>query len=491
MKKAKKNKKLKYLLLIPFALIIIAYVVITIVNSTYSYDPIGNEDVLADGEKGVLTIFYNGADGMPESETVEYDKFETIELPNVTKQGYSFSGWSCGGLFVGNSVSLNSKTATARPQFDKDYSVVNAPCALYSDKFEYEEYDAGEYPDINREIVDMYLDGGYKMTVYSEPDFQGDETKVYYTGMFSGFVGSMRIEAVETKGVEVPELTDEARYDLLNTFAPRIWWDENEEFFATTLETAAENMTRVLTKNGYMYYISDLDGPKYMNDYLHGDKDNQKAYAFAVEKEYKYLDLSYFVFTPYNKAKVVFGIQFGNHIGDWEHITVRLMNYRENGKNYYRPVIVDYSAHSFRNYVSWDEIETIDDTHPVVYTAQGSHGMWKDAGTHVYVDAKIAKLTDECSQGFAWDLWQENQMETYSYDALTHTGKGIGSSEWKTEFDLDYLDENSNAISKWGNNGWYPPIQVYPQLQYSPGGPQQKKSLNDYYALNNRATERY
>lgn len=146
-----------------------------------------------------------------------------------------------------------------------------------------------------------------------------------------------------------------------------------------------------------MYYIEDLDKPKYMNDYLHGDVNNQKAYAFAVEKEYKYLDLTYFVFTPYNKAKEVAGIQFGNHIGDWEHITVRLMNYQENEKNYYRPVIVDYPAHSFRNYVSWYEIETVEETHPVGYTARGSHGMWEDAGTHVYVDAKVVKLTDECS----------------------------------------------------------------------------------------------
>lgn len=489
--KKTKNKKLKYLWLILPAAILIAFAVIMIVNSTYDYDPIGRDNVLAEGEKGVLTIMYNGADGMPESETVEYDKLETIELPDVTKKGYHFSGWSCSWLFVGNKATLNSKTAYAFPQFDKDYSMMKSPCALYTKEFKYDEYDAGEYPNINREVVDMYLDGGYKMTVYSEPDFKGDETKVYYTGMFSGFIGSMKIESVETQGMEVPELTDSTKYELLNTYAPRIWWDKDEKFFASTLETAKENMTRALSANGYMYYIKELDRPKYMNDYLHGDVNNQKAYAFAVQKEYKYLDLTYFVFTPYNKAKEVAGIQFGNHIGDWEHITVRLMNYQENGKNYYRPVLVDYSAHSFRNYVSWDEIETVENTHPVGYTAQGSHGMWKDEGTHVYVDAKIVKLTDECSQGTAWDLWKENQMETFSYDALKHIGKGIGTSEWKTEFDLDYCNENSNAISSWGNNGWNSPIQIYPQLQYAPGGPQQKKVLNDYYALNNRANDRY
>jgi hypothetical protein len=164
------------------------------------------------------------------------------------------------------------------------------------------------------------------------------------------------------------------------------------------------------------------------------------------------------------------------------------MKEEKGGKITYRPVIVDYSAHSFRNYVSWDEIDTIDETHPVTYTARGSHGMWKDGGTHVYIDAKIVKLTDECSEGTAWDLWQENQMETYAYDALTHTGEGLGTSKWNSVFDLNYCDENG-GITRWGNTGWRPPIQVYPQLQSGPGGPQQKKSLNDYYSFNGRLTD--
>lgn len=487
-KKLKRRKIFRIILVALLFVAIVALGVIGIINSQYEYIPVRTDGILADGETGVLTIYYNGANGMPEFETIEYTKGETIQLPEVTKEGYKFSGWSAGWLFSGNSVTLNTKTATARPQFDKDNSMIKSAAALYTEELKYEEYGVGEYPEINKEIVDLYLDGGYKMTVYSKPNFKGDETKVYYTGMYEGFVGSMKIETVETEGIEVPELTDEARYDLLNMYAPRIWWHEDEEFFASTIEYAQENMTRTMSTRGYTYYLEGIDKPTYMTDYLYGQKEGAKAYAFAVEKEYKYLDLSYFIFTPYNKAKEVLGIQFGNHIGDWEHVTVRLMNYTEDGKNYYRPVSVDYSAHSFRNYVSWDEIEIVDSTHPVAYTALGSHGMWKDPGVHVYVDAIVVKLTDECSQGTAWDLWQPNQMETYSYDALTHTGKGIGTSEWSTAFDLDYHNENSDCVSRWGNDGWNYPVQIYPQLTGGPGGPQQKNVLNDYYTFNNKIT---
>lgn len=474
------------------AVAIIAVSAIFIINSRYEYSPVDTENMLADGEKGTLTIYYNTADGMPESETVEYDKYDTYEFPAVEKKGYDFSGWVCNGVFCGNKMTLVSKTAWASPQFEKAYPTLeDVNSALYTDELEFTAYDAGEYPELDIDVADVYVDGGYKMTVYSKPDFKGKETKVYYTGSFSGHVGSMKVEAVESEGVKISELTDDARYELLKTYAPRIWWDENEEYFATTMENAQANLEREMSANGYTYVINEVTTPKFMNDYLYGEKDNAKAYAFATEKEHKYLDLSYFVYTPFNKAKKVVGMEFGDHIGDWEHVTVRLLKFTENGENFYRPVLLDYSTHNLRNYVTWDEIETVNETHPVAYTAWGSHGMWKDAGVHVYVNAVVVKLTDVCSEGTAWDLWEENQMETYSYDAVSHTGKGIGASTWDGTFDLDYANENSKCVTTWGNRGWLVPIQVYPRLATGPSGPEQKDTLTNYYSLNYRNTDKY
>ncbi len=490
MKSKTKNKKTRkkavlIILSVILCLIIIALSVIGIINSKYEYDPIGVSNTLSQGETGVLNINYNGADGMPENEQITYSKLETVTLPTLTKKGYHFAGWRVNWLHVGNEIKLNSKTANARAQFEKDYTAISSPCAVYTNELEYKELSSGKYESINLEATDMFVDGGYKVKVYSKENFEGEEIAVYYSGMFSGFIGSMEIIPVESNATEIKSLTDDVKLSFLEKYAPRIWWDKDEEFFSSTIENADKNMEKALTPYGYAYYIKELDSPEYMNEYLHGDLENSKAYAFAVEKEFKYLDLSYFVFTPYNKAKVVAGIQFGNHIGDWEHLTVRLMKENEGNKTYYRPVLVDYSAHSFRNYVSWDEIETVDETHPVAYTAQGSHGMWKDGGSHVYVDAKIIKLTDECSEGTAWDLWQKDQMETYSYDALSNTGKGIGASKWNSAFDLNYCDENG-AITRWGNTGWRPQIQIYPRLQSGPGGPQQKDCITNYYVMNNK-----
>lgn len=482
-----KNKKLKYLWLILPIAIIIAILVITIINSQYTYEPYNKSKVANAGDKVTLTLIFDGADDCPEREEIECTAFEKVTLPKLTKEGYNFYGWNSNGNFVGNEIAVCSKDgAYAYAQFEKDYSAINSDCALFNDEFEYTEYDAGEYAEINAEIVDIFLNGGYKATIYSKPNFKGKETKIGYTGTYKGKVGSIKIEKINSNGIESSELDNNTKLMLLETYAPRIWWAENEEYFATTVENASKNMERVMSDNGYMYCIPDVDSSKYMNDYLHGSLTDCKAYAFAIEKEGKYLDLSYFVFTPYNKAKRILGIDFGNHIGDWEHITVRLMPYTENGKAFYRPTVVDYSYHSFRSYESWDELEIVDGTHPVAYTAWGSHGMWKNAGTHVYVNAVVLKLTDECSQGTAWDLWKDNAMETYSYDAKSFTGVGIGNSKWNTCFDLTYYDKDSNAVTNWGNYGIKPPIQIYAQLDNGPGGPQQKRSLNDYFTMNDK-----
>lgn len=487
-KKNKRKKRRIIVLASILAIVLIGVAAIFLMNSTYHYDPALSSRSLAEGETGVLTLQYNGADGKPESETIRYSKLEALTLPEVSKQGYHFSGWTIENLFVGNEVTLNAKKATAKAQFDKDYSAVNSACAIYTDDASFTEYAAGAYESINKKAVDVYLDGGYKLTVYSKENFAGKETKVYYSGMFSGSIGSMKIEAVNSEAIEISTLSNEEKVMLLTTFAPRIWWDENEQFFASSTEFATQNMDKILMPYGYGYYLKEMDSPKFMSAFLYGDQAHAKACAFATEKEWKYLDLSYFFFAPYNKGKVIAGMEFGNHVGDWEHVTVRLLKEERGGTLTYRPIIVEYSAHFFRNYYAWDEVEKAEGTHPVAYTACGSHGMWKDSGTHVYVNAVVVKLKDYCSQGTAWDLWKNGNMETYAYDALAHKGEGIGESRWNHDFDLDYGDVYG-GVTIWGNTGWCPPVQVYPRMDSAPSGPQHKKTLDDYYTMSDKKNE--
>ena len=482
MQKANRKKTKKITLLSLLAVIVLGVATILIINSTYRYDPTGLMSALADGEKGVLTLEYGGADGKPEKELVPYEKGKKITLPALTKKGYRFSGWTIGEAFVGQEAALTAKTATAKAQFDKDYSAVKAPCAVYTDETAFKTYKAGEYENVNTQAAYVFVDGGYKLTVYDKANFEGDATAVSYAGKFEGNIGSMKVEEVKSERIRVKTLTDETKLQLLTTFAPRYWWDENEKYFAASVEFAAENMKKELSPTGNIYYRDDVTSSAYMHDFLYGDLEHAKAYAFAAEKEFKYLDLSYFYFAPYNFGKTIAGLEFGNHIADWEHITVRLLKETANGGTTYRPVVVEYAAHFMCNYVAWDEVETVKGTHPVAYIACGSHGMWKDAGEHIYVNAVVVKLKDFTTQGTAWDLWEQGKMETYTYDSLKHTGKGIGGSEWKTDFGINCFEEGG-GVTIWGNRGWRPPITIYPRFDSAPSGPQHKKSLNDYYTI--------
>lgn len=490
MEKSKLKRKLKWLWAILPIAVIIALCVILIVNHSYVYDPYGVDYILQSNEKGTLTLYYNGADGYPGSDTITYDAYEKVELPTLEKEGYKFIGWSNYGAFTGTEITLNSKESSVSTLFTKDFSNIKSPVAIYVDENNYNEFNIGEYPSVSYEDFKLYIDGGYELHTYSEENFSGAENVYVYSSLSKGNfyviedkIKSIKILSIESEAIANSELDNNKKAELLNTFAPRIWWAKDEQFFATSVEDAADNMKRVMTDSDYRYIIEELDNPKYMNDYLYGNLDKSKAYAFAIEKEEKYLDLSYFVFTPYNKSKEILGIEFGNHIGDWEHITIRLMKENINSSISWRPIIVCYSAHDFINCYSWNNIEKIDATHPVAYTALGSHGMWSTEGQHIYINAFIVKLTDECSQGTAWDLWKNNTLETYSYDSLNHNGNGIGSSKWNDCFDFNYYDKNSNAVCRWGNYSYYPPICIYPSLSGGPTGPQHKQELFDYYSL--------
>ncbi len=63
-KKSTVKKAIRIILIALLCFIVIALAYMAVVNSRYEYDPIGISNTLNDGEKGVLTLNYNGADGM-------------------------------------------------------------------------------------------------------------------------------------------------------------------------------------------------------------------------------------------------------------------------------------------------------------------------------------------------------------------------------------------------------------------------------------------
>lgn len=131
---------------------------------------------------------------------------------------------------------------------------------------------------------------------------------------------------------------------------------------------------------------------------------------------------------------------FGSHVGDWEHMTLYF-----NGKK--EPDQMYVSAHDAGAYYQYERLTGTFDfrrqetrkgilqhpnfprtvitskNHPVLFSAQGSHGLWTAPGKHRFV--RVARLFDVNGFGTAWPTWKQVEI---SFDS-ERTGRSIGP-EW-------------------------------------------------------------
>ena len=199
--------------------------------------------------------------------------------------------------------------------------------------------------------------------------------------------------------------------------------------------------------------------------------------VYVLYREHKdFLEAAYRMFFPYNRGKrVCIGYYahnicpcfkvwgncvcprirgcvggystFGHHVGDWENVIVR-----------FRKVDSDYQIYSM--YLSTHNTEITNKfageflwkdgkftkgsqslamhggtKHAIVYSAEGSHGIWPAAGRHVYKTLPNKdELVDYTSDGLSWHTWEN--LKIVKYDPSYHY-----SGEFKfMEFD-----------GRWGN----------------------------------------
>ncbi|GLB41912.1 putative vacuolar protein sorting-associated protein 62 [Lyophyllum shimeji] len=199
------------------------------------------------------------------------------------------------------------------------------------------------------------------------------------------------------------------------------------------------NVDDATNQGSGLYLTTDIDAGK--ASWLRGQNPSTTAtavYTFIAPKDNGVVDLFYWLFTPFNEGKNVPVLgQVGDHVGDWERMTVRTVNGVATQ--------IDYHAHgdTGSGTIPWSQALKFDnDQRPVGYVAKGSHGFWATAGTFTYVNAVVFKLQDLTSDGgVAWDT--KNSLVTLAYPD-TYSGS------------LDWL----NYKGAWGNLGttncwWY------------------------------------
>lgn len=285
-----------------------------------------------------------------------------------------------------------------------------------------------------------------------------------------------------------PEQPDNVKLHMLSTYAPRIYLDANESYYPSSVEWAFPQMIRV-NRNGnwWLYAKERLSSPSDNSlELFKGDRNlrNVPVYAFWVpDKAGGFTDLVYFMFYPYNRGKKLLDSVWGNHVGDWENLIVRL------DRNY-APQSIFLSQHDEGQKIAWNIVGKTG-THPVVFAARGSHGLWTAPGDHLYRNTSVGALYDSTSAGAAWDTW--NNIVAFDF----RWKRGLGASNWPRWMDKDYAvnpnsprngnsDPASGAIFRWGNgeNGCGGVFKIYKEvsgnncrLNDGPTGPIDKADL--------------
>jgi hypothetical protein len=291
--------------------------------------------------------------------------------------------------------------------------------------------------------------------------------------------------------------------DALKDFSPLVWLDRSEEYRPSSVDFAFENMERfeskiyeyppppLTPKHAYClkakesfnrtYYPSFFNGEKYGTDNYGNSICTATCYAFFVDKIGPFTDLSYFFFYPFNF--VVFGNGlFGNHVGDWEYVTVRICwTHTPEGWANPQPWSVYASSHDGAGVVrQWASV-THSDLHPIIYSAAGSHANYYENGTHVHDYV----IPDFCSQGTPWYTWKHlasfhwNPANPDPETQGTFTMTKLNGPEvptWMTSNQYDDrgsgvpTDPKSGPIYRWGNE----PDWILKGTGDSPEGPLQK-----------------
>lgn len=160
-----------------------------------------------------------------------------------------------------------------------------------------------------------------------------------------------------------------------------------------------------------------------------GQIDNLAAvpvYAFVVPLQgTKQVRFVYWFFYAYNLGKGMFGFPtVGNHVADWEHISVVVD--ASPGAGQVQPVYVYYAAHNFGTPIPWANVPKTAETHPIAYSAYGSHGSYVSAGDHTYVNLAggTVKLSDHTDDGGPqWNTW--TNVDVIPYQTEPYTGAHV------------------------------------------------------------------
>ncbi|KAL2860283.1 hypothetical protein BJX68DRAFT_224825 [Aspergillus pseudodeflectus] len=224
-----------------------------------------------------------------------------------------------------------------------------------------------------------------------------------------------------------------------------------------------DNLDKLNALANESVYLSSQEGidanpqPSWFNGAnidTNGQSDDISSVIVVHDRGSGQVDAFYFYFYSYNQGNTVLGMEFGNHVGDWEHNMIRF----QNGA----PEAVWYSQHSRGQAFTYRATEKRGNR-PIAYSANGTHAVYSIPGGHDHtipgVNLPIGFLVDQTDQGTLWDPILGAYAYSYASDTQTF-------EPYDPSYPVNWLDFNG----RWGDDALQGGPELFGQAMYV-GGP--------------------
>lgn len=208
--------------------------------------------------------------------------------------------------------------------------------------------------------------------------------------------------------------------DLVKKFAPIWYFHKNENFYPLVWEDLYPYFkVERMNDKVYMSMKETLTNPSGRQDFMYGSTKNIVTYVF-IETRGNDIIVQYWHLYGYNRGKKVMNTVFGNHVGDIEKFVVFI------DKRDMKPYKCIAKAHSHAREYDWNAVPK-ETGHPIVYSAQHSHGTYIMEGEIVY--NSFPRLSDNTSRGLKLETWNNllilDESNIKGNNSISVDGKNI------------------------------------------------------------------
>ncbi|CAL0332048.1 unnamed protein product [Lupinus luteus] len=196
---------------------------------------------------------------------------------------------------------------------------------------------------------------------------------------------------------------------------------------AEAIDATGSNLPGGGTNDGEFWI--DLPSNDRRDFVKHGDLTSAKLYVHVKPAlGGTFTDIAMWVFCPFNGPSTlklgVFSIPFskiGEHVGDWEHFTLRICNFTGELWSIY------LSQHSKGKWVDAYDLEYIDGNKAIVYSSKSGHASYPHAGTYIQGSSKLGiGIRNDCSGS---SLRVDSSIQ-YEVVAAEYLGDVVKEPQW-------------------------------------------------------------